>query len=73
MSDDAMADHLKWLNEREARIRELEAVVSGFRTKLATYVSVYPGDKELRRLLSECDAALRAEPAPIAEGKQGDR
>ena len=37
---------------------ELLAVTQAFRRKLATYVSVYPGDKELRRLLGECDAAI---------------
>lgn len=37
---------------------ELLDVVKGFRRKLETYVSVYPGDKELRRLLSNCDAAI---------------
>lgn len=37
---------------------QLYSVVDGFRWKLHTYVSVYPGDKELRRLLDECDAAL---------------
>lgn len=36
----------------------LANTVRGFRQKLATYVSVYPGDKELRELLSMCDAAL---------------
>ena len=50
--------------EREATARLLTAapdlldVTQGFRRKLATYVSVYPGDKELRRLLGECDAAI---------------
>ncbi len=37
---------------------ELLDVVKGFRRKLETYVNVYPGDKELRRLLSNCDAAI---------------
>lgn len=37
---------------------ELLAVTQGFRMKLATYVSVYAGDKELRRLLDTCDAAI---------------
>ena len=37
---------------------ELLSVAQGFRRKLATYVSVYPGDKELRRLLGYCDAAI---------------
>lgn len=37
---------------------DLLLVTQGFRRKLATYVSVYPGDKELRRLLDECDAAI---------------
>ena len=37
---------------------ELLDVVKGFRRKLETYVSVYPGDKELRMLLSNCDAAI---------------
>ena len=37
---------------------ELATVVMDFRQKLATYASVYKGDKELRRLLSDCDAAL---------------
>lgn len=37
---------------------ELLDVVKGFRRKLETYVSVYPSDKELRRLLSNCDAAI---------------
>ena len=37
---------------------ELLDVVKGFRRKLETYISVYPGDKELRRLLSNCDAAI---------------
>lgn len=49
---------------REANARliavapDLLDVVKGFRRKLETYVSVYPGDKELRRLLSNCDAAI---------------
>ena len=37
---------------------ELLDVVNGFRRKLETYVNVYPGDKQLRRLLSNCDAAI---------------
>ena len=37
---------------------ELLDVVKGFRRKLETYVNVYPGDKKLRRLLSNCDAAI---------------
>ena len=37
---------------------ELLDVVNGFRRKLETYVKVYPGDKQLRRLLSNCDAAI---------------
>lgn len=37
---------------------DLLAVTRGFSTKLTTYVSVYPGDKELRRLLHDCDAAI---------------
>lgn len=37
---------------------ELLDVVQGFRRKLSTYVSVYPGDKELRQLLVECDAVI---------------
>lgn len=37
---------------------DLLDVVKGFRRKIETYVSVYPGDKELRRLLSNCDAAI---------------
>ena len=37
---------------------QLLNVVRGFRRKLATYTSVYEGDKELRRLLKECDAAI---------------
>lgn len=37
---------------------ELLTVTQGFRRKLATYVSVYPGDKELRKLLDDCDAAI---------------
>lgn len=36
----------------------LLATVQGFRGKLATYVNVYPGDKELRHLLQQCDAAV---------------
>ena len=42
---------------------ELLDVVTRFRQKLATYVHVYPGDSELRRLLKDCDAAIaKAEP-----------
>lgn len=37
---------------------ELLAVVKGFRSKLATYVNVYPGDKQLCRLLRECNAVI---------------
>ena len=41
-----------------AAVPELLDVVKGFRRKLETYISVYPGDKQLRRLLSNCDAAI---------------
>ena len=44
---------------------DLLDVTKGFRRKLETYVSVYPGDKELRRLLADCDAAIAK-----AEGEQ---
>lgn len=37
---------------------DLFAVVKDFRRKLATYVGVYPGDKELVRLLADCEAAI---------------
>jgi hypothetical protein len=37
---------------------DLHSVVSRFQQKLATYVSVYPGDKELRELLVDCETAL---------------
>lgn len=37
---------------------ELLALVNGFHRKLETYRNVYSGDKELRRLLSECEAAI---------------
>lgn len=37
---------------------DLLAVVKGFHSKLATYVNVYPGDKQLCRLLRECNAAI---------------
>ena len=36
----------------------LLAVTRGFRQKLATYLSVYPGDTELKELLIECDDAI---------------
>lgn len=49
-------------NEANARLiaasPDLLKVAQSFRQKLSTYVSVYPGDKELRRLLEECDAAI---------------
>jgi hypothetical protein len=42
---------------------ELLALVNGFYRKLETYRNVYSGDKELRRLLSECEAAIaKAQP-----------
>lgn len=41
-----------------AAVPELLDVVKGFRRKLETYISVFPGDKQLRRLLSNCDAAI---------------
>lgn len=37
---------------------ELLRVVQDFRDKLTTYASVYPGDKQLRRQLADCDAAI---------------
>ncbi len=43
---------------------ELLGVVRDFRQKLATYTSVYSGDKELRRQLEACDTAIAK-----AEGK----
>lgn len=50
------------LNDELGKVSEqrddLLAVARGFVHKLATYVSVYPGDKQLRRLLDECDAAI---------------
>lgn len=52
------AEQAKLLNEVIAERDGLLAIVTGFHTKLATYTSVYPGDKELRRLLSECEAAI---------------
>jgi hypothetical protein len=39
-------------------IMVLLGVVEDFRQKLATYVSVYPGDKELKRQLHDCDTAI---------------
>lgn len=38
---------------------DLLDVVKGFRQKLSTYVGIYSGDKELKRLLEDCDAAIR--------------
>jgi len=40
---------------------ELLALVKGFHRKLETYRNVYSGDKELRRLLDECEAAIAKE------------
>ena len=37
---------------------ELLDVVKGFRRKLETYANAYPRDKELRKLLRNCDAAI---------------
>ena len=37
---------------------ELLTIVKGFHRKLETYRNVYSGDKELRRLLDECEAAI---------------
>lgn len=37
---------------------DLLACVQGFRQKLVTYTTVYPGDKALRRLLAGCDEAI---------------
>lgn len=37
---------------------ELLSLVKGFHRKLETYRNVYTGDKELRRLLDECEAAI---------------
>ena len=44
--------------EAMAQRDELLALVNGFHRKLETYRNVYSGDKELRRLLSECETAL---------------
>jgi hypothetical protein len=46
-----------YLEAAEA-IEALLGVVEDFRQKLATYVSVYPGDKELKRQLHDCDTAI---------------
>lgn len=54
----ANLDCMAWYEAAKAERDDLLAVVRGFRQKLATYVSVYPGDKQLRRLLDECDAAI---------------
>ena len=37
---------------------DLLEVTSGFRTKLATYCGVFPGDKGLQMLLKECDDVI---------------
>ena len=37
---------------------EMFAVVQGFRQKLVTYTTVYPVDKQLRKLLEHCDKAI---------------
>ncbi len=37
---------------------DLLKAVLGFRQKLVTYCNVYPGDKELQKLLKECDDAM---------------
>ena len=37
---------------------DLISVTKDFRRKLETYASIYPGDKELSRLLGDCDAAI---------------
>lgn len=55
---DKVAVCSSWDAHPIAAAPELLDVVKGFRRKLETYVSVYPGDKELRRLLSNCDAAI---------------
>lgn len=49
---------------------DLLAVVQGFRQKLVTYVHVYKGDKELRRLLDECDAAISKAQGDSEPGKR---
>lgn len=54
----ANLDCMAWYEAAKAERDDLLAVVRGFRQKLAIYVSVYPGDKQLRRLLDECDAAI---------------
>lgn len=46
------------LKAAQAREAELVEVVAGFERKMQTYVSVYPGDKELRKILRDCRAAL---------------
>jgi hypothetical protein len=50
------------MTEADARLiaaaPDLHACVVGFRRKLETYLHVYTGDKELRRLLADCDAAI---------------
>lgn len=53
-----LPDFAQTISDLVAQRDELQAVARGFRQKLATYVSVYPGDKQLRRLLDECDAAI---------------
>lgn len=44
--------------ETTKRRDELLALVKGFHRKLETYRNVYSGDKELRRLLGECEEAI---------------
>lgn len=54
---------------------DLLSLAQGFRAKLAMYVSVYPGDKQLRKLLTNCDSAISKAASipvvPCGEGKGG--
>ncbi len=53
--------------ESSALERRLAEALRSGREKLATYQAVYPGDKELRRLLTEWDAVLASPEAPAKE------
>lgn len=50
------------LSASQEEVKRLRSALTGGRTKLATYVSVYTGDKELRRLLADWDAILQEAP-----------
>lgn len=54
----AIGERASELIARADQRDELLSLVKGFHRKLETYRNVYSGDKELRRLLDECEASI---------------